>query len=65
MKTVPGFTPKIKILDQYHYDAVTEETELLWRCSKCGELMHRKEGLPEHCPSCGAPRKEFALVEED
>ncbi len=49
----------------YKYDAVSESTELLWRCSKCGELIHRKEGLPEKCPSCGASRREFALVEED
>jgi len=49
----------------YQYDAVSDLTELLWRCSKCGELIHRKEGLPEQCPSCGAPRQEFALVEED
>lgn len=65
MNPVPGFIPKIKILDQYHYDAVLEETELMWRCSKCGELVHRKDGLPEHCPSCGASQNEFALVEED
>lgn len=65
MPTTTGFTPKIKILDQYRYDAVLDQTELMWRCAKCGELMHRKDGLPEHCPSCGAPQREFALVEED
>jgi rubrerythrin len=59
------FTPKIKMLNNYLYDAVTEQTELMWRCSKCGELIHRKEGLPEKCPSCSAPQREFSLVEED
>lgn len=57
--------PNNLFLANYQYDAVAEQTELLWRCSKCGELIHRKEGLPEACPSCGASRREFALVEED
>ena len=65
MTTGVKFIPKIKILDQYHYDAMVDQTELLWRCSKCGELMPRKNGLPDRCPSCGAPHREFALVEED
>lgn len=56
---------KMNILNNYQYDAVSESTELMWRCSKCGQLIHRKEGLPEKCPSCGAPQREFALVEED
>jgi rubrerythrin len=59
------FIPRIKILDDYRYDAVTEQTELMWRCSNCGELMHRRYGLSDRCPSCGAPHREFALVEED
>jgi rubrerythrin len=49
----------------YQYDAITGLKELLWRCAKCGELIHRKDGLPEKCPSCGASRREFSLVEED
>ena len=57
--------PRLQLLKDYQYDAVSESTELLWRCSRCGELIHRKEGLPEKCPSCGAPQREFALVEED
>jgi len=63
LKPVPG--GKGKHPHYYQYDAVSELTELLWRCSRCGELIHRKEGLPEKCPSCSAPRQEFALVEED
>ena len=66
MTTVANkFETKLKILDQYKYDAVTDQTELLWHCLKCGELIHRKTGLPEHCPSCGASQREFALIEED
>jgi rubrerythrin len=65
MTIATKFVPKMKILNNYNYDAVTESTELMWRCGKCGELIHRKEGLPEKCPSCGAPQREFALVEED
>jgi rubrerythrin len=65
MATEVKFIPKIKILNNYHYDAVAEFTELMWRCSKCGQLIHRKDGLPEKCPSCSAPQREFALVEED
>ena len=65
MATETPSVPKTKILENYQYDAVLESTELMWRCSKCGHLVHRKEGLPEKCPSCGAPQREFALVEED
>ncbi len=63
--TVPHFEVKTKILTDYKYDAVNEQTELLWRCDICGELIHRKEGRPGHCPSCHAPQRELALVEED
>ncbi len=63
--TIPKFESRIKILTDYKYDAVNEQTELLWRCDLCGELVHRKEGLPGHCPSCHAPQNEMALVEED
>ena len=49
----------------YKYDAVSGLKEIMWRCGKCGELVHRKDGIPEKCPACGAPRREFSLVEED
>jgi rubrerythrin len=65
MPTLQKFNPKIKILSDYQYDAVSEHTELMWRCSHCGELIHRKEGVPEHCPSCFGPLRDFSLVEED
>lgn len=65
MDSTTKFVAKVKILENYRYDAVTESTELMWRCGKCGELIHRKEGLPGQCPSCGAPQREFTLVEED
>jgi rubrerythrin len=65
MPTALKFEPKIKILNHFKYDAIAEQTELLWRCSTCGELIHRKSWLPLKCPSCAAPQREFALVEED
>ena len=58
-------SPRVQLPNEFHYDAVSDSTELLWRCSQCGELIHRDEGLPEKCPSCGAPQREFSLVEED
>lgn len=65
MTTETKAVQKSDILKNFQYDAVLESTELMWRCSKCGQLIHRKEDLPEKCPSCGAPQREFALVEED
>jgi rubrerythrin len=65
MPTTLKFMPKIKMLNNYKYDALSDQTELMWRCSKCGQLRHRKDGLPDQCPSCRAPHREFALVEED
>jgi rubrerythrin len=59
------FESKIKILHQYTYDADSDLRELLWRCGQCGLLSHRKCGVPDYCPSCAAPHREFALVEED
>jgi rubrerythrin len=41
------------------------EMELLWECTRCGYSVHRKEGLPETCPSCNADRTEFILHKED
>lgn len=65
MKNIPTLDNSPKVIDPYRYDAITDLTELMWRCGKCGELIHRKQGIPEKCPSCGAPRREFALVDED
>jgi rubrerythrin len=41
------------------------DLELLWECTRCGYTIHRKEGLPEKCPSCSAPSTEFILHKED
>ncbi|HEY5038667.1 MAG TPA: hypothetical protein VIJ93_06300 [bacterium] len=49
----------------YRYDALTDQVELLWKCLRCGELMPRRKVIPEICPSCGAPKTEFVLVDED
>ena len=40
-------------------------TELVWRCFRCGHLLVRRNGPPQSCPSCDAPREEFYLVTED
>ncbi len=65
MSTTLKFESKIKILHNYLYDANSDSRELLWRCFTCGQLVHRKTGLPEKCPSCFSHHREFALVEED
>lgn len=54
-----GLTP------DYHYDANQDEVEILWKCLRCGELMPRGANPPDVCPSCGAPKTEFVLVDED
>jgi hypothetical protein len=41
------------------------EGYLMWRCAECGEMDELDEGLPESCPSCGAPREVISVVEED
>ena len=38
---------------------------IVWRCMKCNHHFPAGEALPDKCESCGAPRTEFALVEED
>jgi rubrerythrin len=37
---------------------------LIWQCLKCGYALVAKEP-PDRCPDCGAPREEFALIDED
>jgi rubrerythrin len=49
----------------YRYDAINGETEILWKCLRCGELMPRGLVVPDFCPSCGAPKTEFVLLGED
>lgn len=42
----------------------TGETELMWRCSECGE-MGDIDGLPDECPSCSASKSELYYCTED
>jgi len=49
----------------YRYDAINNQTEILWKCLRCGELMPRDLAVPDVCPSCGAPKTEFVLLGED
>ncbi|WP_418285260.1 DUF7130 family rubredoxin-like protein [Halorubrum sp. DTA46] len=41
------------------------EGYLMWRCSECGEMGDLEGGMPESCPSCGAPEEAIVAVEED
>lgn len=40
------------------------EVELMWRCSRCGELGQIEE-MPDSCPSCGADKEELYYWTED
>ena len=45
--------------------AETGTMAIVWRCLRCNHHLPAGEALPDACPSCGAPRTELALVEED
>jgi hypothetical protein len=49
----------------YRYDATAERTEIMWKCLDCGELKPRTRWVLGPCPSCGAPKSQFVLVDED
>lgn len=38
--------------------SVVGETDLLWRCSGCGEIGEVVD-MPEACPSCDAPKTDL------
>lgn len=41
------------------------EAELMWRCTKCGEMGEIDEGLPETCPNCGVEKEALMYWTED
>jgi rubrerythrin len=41
------------------------EAELMWRCTRCGEMATLDDGLPETCPNCDAPKEELYYWTED
>ena len=43
----------------------TGSMTIVWKCLKCNHHLPAGSPLPDACPSCGAPKTEFALVEED
>ncbi len=49
----------------YRYDADAQRTEILWKCLRCGEIKQRNRWILSSCPSCGAPKSQFVLVDED
>jgi len=50
---------------KYLYDAPGDRTEIMWKCLQCGELKPRNGWTLSACPSCGAPKSQFVLVDED
>lgn len=40
-----------------------------YKCTNCGHIIPKDAAalptLPDRCPSCGAPKEAFFLVEED
>jgi rubrerythrin len=61
---MPILTPDLADRN-YFYDATVEQTEILWKCLKCGELKQRSKWVLSSCPSCGALKSQFVLVDED
>jgi len=53
------------VKDNYSYNANIDQTEILWKCLVCGQLEPRNEWVLGQCPSCGAPKSQFVLVDED
>ena len=41
------------------------EAELMWRCVECGEMGEIDEGIPDHCPNCGAEKENIMYWTED
>ncbi|SEV88838.1 DUF7130 family rubredoxin-like protein [Halobacterium jilantaiense] len=42
------------------------EGYLMWRCEDCGEMGELDDdGIPEECPSCGAPKEHIHMAQED
>jgi rubrerythrin len=41
------------------------EGYLMWRCTECGEMGELEDGIPDSCPSCGAPREALINAQED
>ncbi len=63
--TIKPLPAKSGLPPEYRYDANNGQTEILWKCLRCGELMPRGLVVPDICPSCGAPKTEFVLLGED
>jgi len=57
----------IEALSSEHVSAGHEfgEAELAWRCDECGEMGGIKDGLPDSCPDCGAPKEALFYWTED
>ena len=62
----PGMPPPSAVDDPM--GLVTTDTgtmTIVWKCLRCNHHLPAGSPLPDACPSCGAPKTELALVEED
>jgi len=41
------------------------EAELVWRCSRCGEVGELADALPAACPGCGTEKEDLYYWTED
>jgi rubrerythrin len=57
--------PPLSGSPDYRYDANKDQVEIVWKCLRCGQLLEKVSKLPDVCPSCGAPKTEFVLLDED
>lgn len=46
-------------------EARTVAMHLVYKCTDCGELMRRNDGIPPECPNCGAGSEAISLYTED
>lgn len=46
-------------------EARTVSMHLIYKCTECGEMIPRNDGMPERCPSCGAGPGAISLYTED
>lgn len=52
----------LKLIENLKNKTVFEkETEVIWKCRKCGRLIKSKKA-PEKCPTCEHPQKYFEIL---
>jgi len=61
----PGAPPGDTEMPEPFAETESMSMTIVWRCLKCNTHFPAGEPIPDACTSCGAPRTEFELVEED